>query len=757
MSLRTRLVVAFLLLAVVPLGGLTVYSYVSSERAVRRAVEAEADSLARDMSGQLGGVTLDIRRRIGELGDLSLAEVAAGRQPDSQRVAADLQRQMGPVADLLESLEFIPTPAAPSVPPVPPPAPAPANSREAPAPPDPAAGEAGADDEAASAAVGFRFEPPEPPDPAAGADPQRRWVVRVQQFDKKRLQEEIARATEEIERQLAALGRTTGGPDGRRQVDEVARAVERRALAFAHEQARLAAAQAKAASEAAEVERERRKATRAEAEAERGRQRADAEQARAQAERERKRHQAERLRAERLAVPLSHEGRSLGTVRASVRADRLLDDVLARTQRRRGEVPFAVDAEGRLHAAPADLDVLTGQAKLPARGVTLPLPRSTGDWVLASERDAASGLTLGIARPLEEPLRQIRRATLINLAWGLGLVALATVGIVPVSRRITRDLERLTAGAERLSRGDLDARVPVRSRDELGRLAATFNRMAGELRAHQDRLLEQERIHKELEMGRRIQREMLPHAPLQAPFAAVAGVSVPAREVGGDFFNYFLLPDGDAALLVGDVSGKGVGAALLMANVQAQLRARLPNERDLSLLAARLDREIERDTPLGAYLTLFLAVVAKPEGAADGRGRLRYVNGGQNPPFVLHADGRTEALEPSGRPLGLLPGGGYETREVALESGDCLFLYTDGVVECENATGEPFGTDRLQRLLVEERASGLDGILTRVEEAVRAFREGREAEDDATMVVLRFGPGEPGVPSAGTGRGPREG
>jgi sigma-B regulation protein RsbU (phosphoserine phosphatase) len=216
-------------------------------------------------------------------------------------------------------------------------------------------------------------------------------------------------------------------------------------------------------------------------------------------------------------------------------------------------------------------------------------------------------------------------------------------------------------------------------------------------------------------------------------------VSVPAREVGGDFFNYFTLPGGDAALLVGDVSGKGVAAALLMANLQATLRARLPVERDLQALATLLDDEIAGATGGGLYLTLFLSVL-------DPAGTMRYVNCGHNMPFVLHADGRTEALESTGRPLGLLAGGGYEERRVSLEAGAHLFLYTDGVVESEDASGEPFGLERLRALLVRERTSGLDGILTRVEEAVRAFRAGAEPADDATMVVLKVG--GPGAPSA---------
>jgi sigma-B regulation protein RsbU (phosphoserine phosphatase) len=320
-----------------------------------------------------------------------------------------------------------------------------------------------------------------------------------------------------------------------------------------------------------------------------------------------------------------------------------------------------------------------------------------------------------------------------NLAYGLGMVGLALLGILPLSRGMSRNLATLTEGAERLARGDLDAQVPMLSGKEFGRLAATFNRLAKDLRKHQEHLLQEERLHKELEMCRRIQEELLPRAPLRLPFAVANGVSIPAREVGGDFFNYFRLANGEAALMVGDVSGKGLPAALLMANVQATLRARLPLESDLAELATQLDDEMAASTLSATYLTLFLAVL-------DGRGSvLRYVSAGHNTQVGLRADGRLEGLESTGRPLGLLPGGGYEERRVALGAGDGLFLFTDGLVDAENEGGEAFGMGRLEALLVEERQSDVAHVLARVGEALRAHRGGVDASDDATMVVLRMG------------------
>jgi sigma-B regulation protein RsbU (phosphoserine phosphatase) len=208
-------------------------------------------------------------------------------------------------------------------------------------------------------------------------------------------------------------------------------------------------------------------------------------------------------------------------------------------------------------------------------------------------------------------------------------------------------------------------------------------------------------------------------------------MSIPAREVGGDFFNYFPLREGEVAVLLGDVSGKGVGAALLMASLQATLRARLALEPDLAKLVDDLDREMGDGEPLAPYVTLFLAVL---EGNAQ---RLRYVNAGHNTQLVRRRDGDVERLVSSGRPPGLYPGGGYAQESVVLGEGDALFLFTDGVVEAEDESGEPFGMDRLEAVLSVHREDDLDALVARVHDAVSAHRGPREADDDATLLALR--------------------
>ncbi len=442
------------------------------------------------------------------------------------------------------------------------------------------------------------------------------------------------------------------------------------------------------------------------------------------------------LRGNALHTEVHQDGRPLGEINARINPERLFRAVLTMTRRDRKEIPFAVDAEGKLHAPRSSdrqvVESLKLTSNLPASGTAV---RSMNDWVVATRKDP-TGATFGIARPLGDELRDLRRVSIGNFGLGFGLIALVFVASIPLAGGMTRNLRTLMDGVTRLSAGDLAARVDVKSHDEFGRLGAAFNQMAENVAAHQQLMVQQERIRRELELCRLIQNEMLPRQPLRLGLAEVKGVSIPAREVGGDFFNYFALPGGELALLVGDVSGKGVGAALLMANVQATLRARLPLEQDLAQLADALDRDLELNTPPEVYLTLFVGIVD------TARRELRYVNAGHNPQFVLRADGGFERMDSTGRPLGLLAGAGYEEIQLPLSEGDILFFYTDGMVEAENERGEFLGPERLEAALASSPRAEVDTVLVHVEETVRAFRGAAELSDDATMMALRFGANE---------------
>jgi serine phosphatase RsbU (regulator of sigma subunit) len=432
-----------------------------------------------------------------------------------------------------------------------------------------------------------------------------------------------------------------------------------------------------------------------------------------------------------LAVKMESNGQVVGQVNAEINLPNLLATVFANTRRDSGEIPFAVGKDGHLYS-PNDAD----RGKLNALDVVRLQAGTTrkDNWIIVTMPDeSGAGLKFGIARPVGNLVNDLRRTTARNTGFGLLFIAVALVGIVPLSGWLTRNLSVLTDGVGQIAKGDYRARVPVQSHDEIGRLAEAFNRMAADVEQHQRAVVEQERIRRELELGRLIQSEMLPHAPLHFGLTEVKGVSVPAREVGGDFFNYFQLDSGVVALLVGDVSGKGVGAALLMANIQASLRTRFALGQELSAIAEAIDRDIEANSPGPAYATLFMAIF-DPQTR-----KMRYVNAGHNPQFVLRSDERLEKMWSTGLPVGMLAGHGYDEREVQLATGDLLFFYTDGVVEMENEADDMFGSDRLESLVSSSAGASADQVLMRVETAISAFRGHRDLYDDATMMAVTVG------------------
>ena len=439
------------------------------------------------------------------------------------------------------------------------------------------------------------------------------------------------------------------------------------------------------------------------------------------------------LSGNQLNVRMERDGQVVGQVNAEINLPNLLATVFANTRRDSGEIPFAVGKDGHLYA-PNEPD----RAKLAPLDVSriddTPGTKRDGDWVVVTMPDrSGAGLRFGIARPVGNLLNDLRRTTARNAGFGLLFIAIALGGMVPLSGRLTRHLTDLTAGVGRIAQGDYSARVPVKSRDEIGRLASAFNHMAADVEQHQRSAVEQERIRRELELGRQIQAEMQPRAPLHFGLTEVKGVSVPAREVGGDFFNYFQLDSGLVALLVGDVSGKGVGAALLMANIQASLRTRFALGQGLSAIAEAIDHDIEANSPGPVYATLFIAIF-------DPATRLlRYVNAGHNPQFVLPVNGGLQKLSSTGMPVGMLAGHGYSEQEVQLAPGDLLFFYTDGCVEMENEAGEMFGSDRLESLVAAAARGSAEQVLTTVEGDIAAFRGGRDLFDDATMMAVTVG------------------
>jgi len=243
-------------------------------------------------------------------------------------------------------------------------------------------------------------------------------------------------------------------------------------------------------------------------------------------------------------------------------------------------------------------------------------------------------------------------------------------------------------------------------------------------------LLEKQRMEQELSLGREIQSRLFPTPPCDLASTELAAFSLPCYEVGGDYYDFIELPNGDLGLAIGDVSGKGVAAALIMSSLQAALRVAAPLEDDLSQLVRRLNALIYRNTHARKYVTFFFGRYTPSTGV------LRYVNAGHNPAFVL-SSGRLTELEATGRPIGIFPECTYEEGSVDLSPGSTLLLYTDGLNEAADPDDDEFGMDRLRALVVAQGDADYRDIPTNMLEAITAFERGAKATDDKTIVVVR--------------------
>ncbi|MFT5143936.1 MAG: sigma-B regulation protein RsbU (phosphoserine phosphatase) [Rhodothermales bacterium] len=249
------------------------------------------------------------------------------------------------------------------------------------------------------------------------------------------------------------------------------------------------------------------------------------------------------------------------------------------------------------------------------------------------------------------------------------------------------------------------------------------------------RLYEEEKVllamRQEVELAHEIQANLLPSAPPVVPGYEFGGLSVPAKEVGGDYFDYIDMLDGRLGLTVGDVSGKGVGAALLMASSQATLRGQVVGGDDPASSLGRTNQLLCQVARKGTFVTLFLAMLEPATGLVS------YANAGHNKPFVVLADGTIEILTLGGFVLGFLPSFQYQAAERVLSPGETLVIYSDGVTEAMNSASEQFDEERLYTLAKRYHRDGAPALVDRILNHVRAFAGEREQSDDITILVVR--------------------
>jgi sigma-B regulation protein RsbU (phosphoserine phosphatase) len=344
--------------------------------------------------------------------------------------------------------------------------------------------------------------------------------------------------------------------------------------------------------------------------------------------------------------------------------------------------------------------------------------------------------------------KEMARGFLMQAFIGIGILFLfvecvAVLLGVALARRMTNSVNQLYNGTRSVIQGDFSNRIPVRTNDQLGDLGRSFNQMTGTL----ERLLavekEKERMQTELEIAREVQGQLYPK---EAPPACGLRLTVrcdPARMVSGDYYDYQVVGHQRLAFAIGDVAGKGISAALLMATLQAALRAQLngnlphhenecsvTQEIDCSALITQLNKQIFATTAPEKYATFFFALWD------EGNCTLTYTNAGHLSPLLIQ-NGEVTPLDSNGLVIGAIASAQYNESCIAIHPGDLLVCYTDGITEPENAYGEMFGEERLIDLVKKHAHQDESDIVRIVMDAVRSWTGSPELFDDMTLLLAR--------------------
>jgi serine phosphatase RsbU (regulator of sigma subunit) len=394
-------------------------------------------------------------------------------------------------------------------------------------------------------------------------------------------------------------------------------------------------------------------------------------------------------------------------------------------------------------------------------------------YLSASLHDLVQDFTLK-----EYRLNQVLVFGLIVLAvFFLFMEAVALYFGIRIATGITGAVAELHKGTVRLAAGDLDTHIEVPNEDELGELAEAFNDMTGAVKRGREEAVARERLERELETARAIQQRLLPHGSPVVRGFEVLGTSVPSLQVGGDYFDFLDQGEGRLGIAIGDVSGKGMPAALLMSNLQASLQGQVIHPSTVSEIVQRVNDLLVRSTDSQMFATFFYGVLDRNTAT------FTCTNAGHNPPILCRADGSIELLKRGGLLIGMLPGMKYEQETVVLNPGDVIVLYTDGISEAEGMEAAPaaavgaaagaartagahtdggdaalgrgggdgerggegssedagnmFGEERLMELVRRNARLSAAGIREAVLSAVAAHAAGVPQSDDITVVVIK--------------------
>jgi serine phosphatase RsbU (regulator of sigma subunit) len=333
-------------------------------------------------------------------------------------------------------------------------------------------------------------------------------------------------------------------------------------------------------------------------------------------------------------------------------------------------------------------------------------------------------------------------SVLLQLLWLLGVLFLIIQASAIVmggllAKSITSAVHELFEGTERVRQGDFGHRIRIESRDQLGELAGSFNRMSESIEHLLHVQREKQRLDDELRIAREIQKSLLPVQPPVVAGLDIADLCEPAREVGGDYYDFFELGPRQLGVMIADVSGKGTSAALYMAELKGIMLALSRADRSPRNVLIEVNRLLAGHLDNRSFITMTYAIVDLD------RGRITVARAGHTP-MILCSGGRCDVVVPEGMVLGLrLPGADalfdqvLHERELPLAARDVIVLYTDGITEAANADGEMFGDEALARVVAGHHDLGATGIRERVVREVAAFVGSAEAHDDMTMVVIK--------------------
>jgi len=243
--------------------------------------------------------------------------------------------------------------------------------------------------------------------------------------------------------------------------------------------------------------------------------------------------------------------------------------------------------------------------------------------------------------------------------------------------------------------------------------------------------MERERLEHELQVASEIQQRFQPASAPQIAGYELQGISFPCYEIGGDYYDFIERENGKLVVALGDVSGKGTAAALLMSSLHAAVHAQAASHSSIAETIAAVNRYLAENIPANRFVTLFYAELD------PGKGELAFLNAGHNPPMIVHAGGTMEQLASGGLPLGIMPNAEFREGRTILYPGDVLVVYSDGVSEAVNPNNEEFGPTRLYEVVARNLDASAAGIRDRIEAALTKFCQGTPAADDITLVICK--------------------